>query len=66
MIKILAIDEAELTAQISSMIRLKKSENKVLLENELEERKQELGSPSLQASRLPNTCLFANPDYFLK
>lgn len=28
------IDEAELTAQISSMIRLKKSENKVLLENE--------------------------------
>ena len=34
------IDEAELTAQISSMIRLKKSENRVLLENELEERKQ--------------------------
>ena len=41
MIKILAIDEAELTAQVSSMIRLKKSENQVLVENErLEERKQ--------------------------
>ncbi|MFA5819665.1 MAG: response regulator [Bacteroidales bacterium] len=42
------IDEAELTAQISSMIRLKKSENRVLLENERLEEQIRLRTQELE------------------
>jgi len=42
------IDEAELTAQISLMIRLKKSENKVLLKNERLEKQIRLRTQELE------------------
>ena len=51
------IDEAELTAQVSSMIRLKESENQVLLKNErLEERKRAETEQRKITERLSLAC----------